>query len=82
MRPVPLLRKGQMRKHRGNQPKLYQAVLEQFVNQQTFAKIEKGTRNEVSPVVVKTTNCRIRGCEGLKSELSALLNLTLIFLAG
>ena len=27
---------------KGNQPKLYQAVQEQFVNQQTFAKIEKG----------------------------------------
>ncbi|MEO1004569.1 MAG: hypothetical protein AAFW67_01705 [Cyanobacteria bacterium J06638_38] len=27
---------------KGNQPKLYQDVQEQFVNQQTFATIEKG----------------------------------------
>ena len=41
-RSVPLLRKGQMRKHRGNQPKLYQAVKEQFIAQETVFKVNKG----------------------------------------
>ena len=50
-RPVPLLRKGQMRKHRGNQPKLYQAIKAQFIEHDSFGDICKGTRNRVSPVV-------------------------------
>ena len=50
-RSVPLRSNGQMRKHRGNQPKLYQTVQKQFIAQETFSKVNKGTRNFVSPVV-------------------------------
>ena len=44
MRPVPLLRKGQMRKHRANQPKLYQSIKAQFIEHDSFGDICKGHR--------------------------------------
>ena len=49
-----------MRKHRGNQNKLYQTVLQQFILEEMFEEINKGTRNSVSPVVRSRRAIRLR----------------------
>ena len=53
---------------KGNQPKLYQAVQEQFVNQQTFAKIEKGHgRLEKRIVSITQSNFNFPGWLNVKT---------------
>lgn len=53
---------------KGNQPKLYQAVQEQFVNQQTFAKIEKGHgRIEKRIVSISQSNFNFPGWLNVKT---------------
>ncbi len=53
---------------KGNQPKLYQAVQEQFVNQQTFAKIEKGHgRIEKRVVSITQSNLNFPGWLNVKT---------------
>ena len=53
---------------KGNQPKLYQAVQKQFVNQQTFAKIEKGHgRLEKRIVSITQSNLNFPGWLNVKT---------------
>lgn len=37
---------------KGNQPNLYRTVTQQFIPHQTICTVNKGTQNEVLPVVV------------------------------